>query len=144
MILEINMNDKNKTILFLLSERDKLSMEFRLTHFNEETIMIRTKLMNQLLYVRSQLNLYSDREIKEALENKIDVIDKKLVNLMETRKEVEKEKDGGLGMVDTLLLLNIAEKDAFLSLVLYQMEVRGIALFAVYEMVKLNNKEKRL
>ncbi|QKL57720.1 hypothetical protein HI814_14185 [Ralstonia solanacearum] len=138
------MNDKNKTILFLLSERDKLSMEFRLTHFNEETIMIRTKLMNQLLYVRSQLNLYSDREIKEALENKIDVIDKKLVNLMETRKEVEKEKDGGLGMVDTLLLLNIAEKDAFLSLVLYQMEVRGIALFAVYEMVKLNNKEKRL
>jgi hypothetical protein len=97
-----------------------------------------------LLYVRSQLNLYSDREIKEALENKIDVIDKKLVNLMETRKEVEKEKDGGLGMVDTLLLLNIAEKDAFLSLVLYQMEVRGIALFAVYEMVKLNNKEKRL
>jgi hypothetical protein len=121
------MNDKNKTILFLLSERDKLSMEFRLTHFNEETIMIRTKLMNQLLYVRSQLNLYSDREIKEALENKIDVIDKKLVNLMETRKEVEKEKDGGLGMVDTLLLLNIAEKDAFLSLVLYQMEVRGIA-----------------
>lgn len=138
------MNDKNKTILFLLSERDKLSMEFRLTHFSEETIMIRTKLMNQLLYVRSQLNLYSDREIKEALENKIDVIDKKLVNLMETRKEVEKEKDEGLGMVDTLLLLNIAEKDAFLSLVLYQMEVKGIALFAVYEMVKLNNKEKRL
>lgn len=106
------MNDKNKTILFLLSERDKLSMEFRLTHFNEETIMIRTKLMNQLLYVRSQLNLYSDREIKEALENKIDVIDKNLSILWKLERRW-KRKDGGLGMVDTLLLLNIAEKDAF-------------------------------
>ncbi len=36
------MNDKNKTILFLLSERDKLSMEFRLTHFNEETTNLKS------------------------------------------------------------------------------------------------------
>jgi len=139
------MSDKNKTILFLLSEREKLSNEFKLVPFSPENIIFRTKIMNQLLYVRSQLNLYSDAEIKDALQNKIQAIDKKLVAIVENRKEEEKKNDDDLGMVDTLLLLNIAEKDMFLSLVLYQMKIRGIALFAVYTMVEHNNnKENRL
>lgn len=121
------MNDKNKTILFLLSERDKLSMEFRLTHFNEETIMIRTKLMNQLLYVRSQLNLYSDREIKEALENKIDVIDKNLSILWKLERRW-KRKRWRIGDGRYITFAKHSRERCFLSLVLYQMEVRGIAL----------------
>lgn len=63
----------------------------------------------------------------------------------ETSKEEDKYKyDNEPSMIEKIVLLNIAEKNAFLALAMYQMEVRGIALFAVYEMIKSNNKEKRL
>ena len=141
------MSDKYKTILFLLSEKEKLSREFRSIPCSSSTIMARTKLMNQLLYVRNQLNLYSPDEVRQAQkweqESKLLEMKRKYSNdnKMEVLKQEDKKDD--LGMIEIMLLLEIASKDAFLGLALYVMEVRGLALFGAYELTK-NKKGNRL
>lgn len=94
--------------------------------------------------------LYTDEEIYQAKnEDKIKQLQEKYRNsraIINDDKEEDKYKyDNEPYMIEKIVLLNIAEKDAFLALAMYHMEVRGVALFAVYELVNnKNKKEKKL
>ncbi len=141
---------KTQHILELLKEQDRIKTALNGLACNEETIMVRTSFLQTLFWVRKELMLYTDEEIFQAQnEEKIRQLKAKYRNsraiINETSKEEDKHKyDNEPSMIEKIVLLNIAEKNAFLALAMYQMEVRGIALFAVYEMIKSNNKEKRL
>ncbi|WP_322090442.1 hypothetical protein [Burkholderia cenocepacia] len=141
---------KTQHILELLKEQDRIKTALNGLACNEETIMVRTSFLQTLFWVRKELMLYTDEEIFQAQnEEKIRQLKVKYRNsraiINETSKEEDKHKyDNEPSMIEKIVLLNIAEKNAFLALAMYQMEVRGIALFAVYEMIKSNNKEKRL
>ncbi|MCV9913943.1 hypothetical protein OIV57_17550 [Burkholderia pseudomallei] len=142
---------KTQHILELLKEQSRVTTALNGLACNEDTIKIRTGFLQTLFWVRKELMLYTDEEIYQAKnEDKIKQLQEKYRNsraVTNDDKEEEKYKyENEPNMIEKIVLLNIAEKDAFLALAMYHMEVRGMALFAVYELVNnnKNKKEKRL
>lgn len=140
---------KTQHILELLKEQSRVTTALNGLACNEQTIMIRANFLQTLFWVRKELMLYTDEEIYQAKnEDKIKQLHDKYRNsraIIEDKEEDKYKYENEPNMIEKIVLLNIAEKDAFLALAMYSIKVRGLALFAVYELVNnKNKKEKRL
>ncbi|MBR8480066.1 hypothetical protein [Burkholderia cenocepacia] len=137
---------KTEHILELLKEQSRVTTALNGLACNHETIMIRANFLQTLFWVRKELMLYTDEEIFQAKnEDKIKQLKEKYENsraiISDEQTKEDWRHDNSPNMIEQIVLLNIAEKDAFLALAMYHMNIRGMALFGVYELV--NNKNKK-